>query len=73
MQNKKKDAYHNWRVVTDSEEGWQNLSDIEDNDDDGAVTLEPHIGGTQLPDSGSTLTESVQCGTNSISTKFNKK
>ena len=70
---KKKDTYQNWRGFTDAEEGKTTLLDSEDKNDDGVVTLEPHLDRSQSPNLGITLTESVQCGTGRSSIKFNEK
>ena len=39
----KNDLYNNWKVVTDTEEGRRTFLDMNDNDADGAVTLEPQF------------------------------
>ena len=68
----KKEAYEKWSVITDAEEGRRTLMDMND-DNDGIVTVEPYVDCMKSIESGSSLTESVQCFNGSSTVKGDKK
>ena len=69
----KKEAFEKWSVITDAEEGQRTVIDMNDDNEDGVVTVEPYVECMQSIETDSSLTESVQCCTSSSTVKGNPK
>ena len=69
----KKEAYKKWSVITDAEEGRRTLMDMNDDNEDGIVTVEPYVDCMQHIETDSSLTESVHCFNGSSTIKGNQK
>ena len=65
VQKAKKDAYQNWKVATDAEEGRRTLLDMNDSIEESTISLSTHFEQNEYSDSPSTLSASVQSETKS--------